>query len=519
MRSLLDGEPKKIIFIDRCSTFSANQLNLIGSSGAEAVIPLDLAHHGYDLAASSKGALRISDSEAEQAQLVGAVIINRTALPQLIEAAAMSERASVRGFSFYDLIDLILRAKLDYKCSDVFPIQPGKRISKRKFELRRAARSNDGLFSTVAVRPISRQASSLVARTDISPNFVTAASLILGICAAGFFATAQFWANLAGIIVMYLSLLLDCVDGEVARLTERSSTFGAWFDGFTDRIKEHLLIIGLAIGAARSGEPVWLVASLAILAITIRHLAHFAFVGTVLIDRRDDDGHAKRVFNRPGLRSLSWHQWFSRVLHAPVSERWLILMLGVVTFGPKGALWGYTGYVLMSCVLVAIGWYRRSKQFDQDLTVEATARIWQLFESSRPPAKPRSPMWWFNAPATMAVEGLILLFFHIPALAWENSEWIALMAMVAVSWARYEGMYRNSDQAEVVKPIWLGNWYVRSLLWISALILGMAGPAISAAWWLAGWSGLIACAMFVNAARTAFQLSRGRTVIAIEGGI
>src|SRR5690625_6346259 len=69
MRSLLDGEPKKIIFIDRCSTFSANQLNLIGSSGAEAVIPLDLAHHGYDLAASSKGALRISDSEAEQAQL------------------------------------------------------------------------------------------------------------------------------------------------------------------------------------------------------------------------------------------------------------------------------------------------------------------------------------------------------------------------------------------------------------------------------------------------------------------
>lgn len=506
LRDLYERDAQKLIFIDRGCAFSMSQLGLIDNLHFGAVIPVDIHGHGYELSANAKQALLFADSGARTAHPVGAVIVHKNAIPALMEAICEDVKLRGKEPSFSELIDIILASDIESKCCDVFPIQPGKEITKHAFELRRAARSNDGFFSTLAVRPVSSKISDRAAKERVSPNLVTSLSLALGISAAVLFAVGGPKANLFGVLLMYLSLVFDCVDGEVARLTGSSSRFGAWFDGFTDRIKEHLLIVGLALGAPWADSGVWFSGSLAIIVITMRHLAHFAFVETVLADQKaGGNKEGNDIFNRPGLKSLDIRQWISRVLHAPVSERWFVLGCGVLLFDQRAALWGYTGYVSVSLILVAIGWFIRTRRFVPKLSLPATTRLRQLLGYRRAASEPRSPMWWFSVPTSMAVEGLILLMFYIPSLAWENSAWMALIATVAVSWVRYEDMYAETHDPGCM-PIWRGNWYIRSLIWLSTIIFALAGPEGSASWWLCGWSFVLMFNIFINAARTALRL-------------
>ena len=67
------------------------------------------------------------------------------------------------------------------------------------------------------------------------------------------------------------------MDGQLARYTRTFSKLGAWLDSIFDRTKEYLAFAGLAIGASRTGDPVWLLACAAITLQTVRHSADFSF--------------------------------------------------------------------------------------------------------------------------------------------------------------------------------------------------------------------------------------------------
>ena len=51
---------------------------------------------------------------------------------------------------------------------------------------------------------------------------------VVGLAAALCFATGSWWGLLAGALLMQASLIIDCVDGEVARFTRTFSSLGAW---------------------------------------------------------------------------------------------------------------------------------------------------------------------------------------------------------------------------------------------------------------------------------------------------
>ena len=63
------------------------------------------------------------------------------------------------------------------------------------------------------------------------------------------FATGERVGLVAGALLLQLSLVVDCVDGEVARYTRAFSSLGAWLDASTDRVKEYACYAGLAFGA------------------------------------------------------------------------------------------------------------------------------------------------------------------------------------------------------------------------------------------------------------------------------
>ncbi len=68
----------------------------------------------------------------------------------------------------------------------------------------------------------------------------------------------------AGLILFILSGFMDMIDGAVARVTESSTTKGAFIDGVLDRYAELLLILGLTVYLGRTEflsvpSEVWMV--------------------------------------------------------------------------------------------------------------------------------------------------------------------------------------------------------------------------------------------------------------------
>jgi Family of unknown function (DUF5941)/CDP-alcohol phosphatidyltransferase len=76
---------------------------------------------------------------------------------------------------------------------------------------------------------------------------------------------------------VYFAFVFDCVDGQLARYTRQFSKLGAWLDSVFDRSKEYVVFAGLAIGASRTGDPVWLLAGAALALQTTRHAVDFSF--------------------------------------------------------------------------------------------------------------------------------------------------------------------------------------------------------------------------------------------------
>jgi phosphatidylglycerophosphate synthase len=143
-----------------------------------------------------------------------------------------------------------------------------------------AVKGSDGFFTTFFVSTWSRYVARWAAHRGLTPNQVTVASLCIGVLAAAGFATGERAGMVAGAVLLYLSFVADCVDGQLARYTRQFSKFGAWLDSIFDRTKEYVAFAGLAIGASASGssaDQVWLLAAIAITLQTVRHGFDFSW--------------------------------------------------------------------------------------------------------------------------------------------------------------------------------------------------------------------------------------------------
>jgi phosphatidylglycerophosphate synthase len=140
-----------------------------------------------------------------------------------------------------------------------------------------AVKASDGFFTTFFVSPYSKYIARWAARRGLTPNAVTTVSLAIGVVAALAFATGERAGLIVGAILVQLSFTTDCVDGQLARYTRTFSQLGAWLDSIFDRTKEYAVFAGLAIGASRAGDDVWLLAASALALQTARHAIDFSY--------------------------------------------------------------------------------------------------------------------------------------------------------------------------------------------------------------------------------------------------
>ncbi|HTB27831.1 MAG TPA: CDP-alcohol phosphatidyltransferase family protein [Steroidobacteraceae bacterium] len=87
----------------------------------------------------------------------------------------------------------------------------------------------------------------------VTPNHLTTLRLVVGLCAAAAFLPGTYgWSNGAALLLV-LSNFLDHTDGELARISGKSSRFGHLYDLASDAAVTILTFVAIGIGVSARG--------------------------------------------------------------------------------------------------------------------------------------------------------------------------------------------------------------------------------------------------------------------------
>ncbi len=100
---------------------------------------------------------------------------------------------------------------------------------------------------------LARWVARHLARTAISPNMVTLAGMIMGLCAAWLFARGDATAANWGAALFMAAAWTDHLDGELARASGKTSRFGHYFDHVAMVTTYVTLFVGMGLGLESRG--------------------------------------------------------------------------------------------------------------------------------------------------------------------------------------------------------------------------------------------------------------------------
>ena len=170
-------------------------------------------------------------------------------------------------------------------------------------------------------------------RCHITPNQISVLSLIAGIACAVLFFRQQF---LWGSIALFVSAILDLVDGSVARMTDRHTKFGAVFDWIVDKYVDALVLLGIGL----SGTAI-ISQYIAVPPVTDFAIVAFAIIGSLM-----------NTFIKPVVYAeIGYREKVEGKIDDPLEgvgffgrpETFLVLILG-----------GVTGFIWVAVILIAV---------------------------------------------------------------------------------------------------------------------------------------------------------------------
>jgi phosphatidylglycerophosphate synthase len=185
--------------------------------------------------------------------------------------------------------------------------------------------SADGLVDRYFNRPLGRFLSKLLVRTPISPNQVSVTATLLGVLSAFLMARGDYAAVLCGAALFQFSAIVDCVDGELARVLFKESPLGKWLDIVGDQVVHIAVFLGVGFGLfrAQSGAPVLLLAASAAIGVLIsfgvvmagqaRPAAQRNLRLQKLIDATTNRDFSVVLLVLAACHRLSWFLWMSAI--------------------------------------------------------------------------------------------------------------------------------------------------------------------------------------------------------------
>ena len=344
--------------------------------------------------------------------------------------------------------------------------------------LKMANRANDGFYSVFFLRKFSKLLTWLAVRVNATPNQVTLISFAIGLYSAFCFTKGTFSQTLLGAALLQLSIIVDCVDGELARYTRKFSKLGAWLDAVTDRVKEYMVFLGLAIGAEKSGQDLWIPALVMMLIQTFRHLSDYNFARSIK-QRAEEQFLAPIDFSAdfdgiiPSEREPKGRlrYWLGKIIQFPIGERWLVISASAVIGGASFTFTVMPILAFISALVVfrgrTIGTLKMQKERSRGILISAQqdSLFVRLSFLKR--------FDWIEPSFLRVIEFAFLLWIFIRN---EQINMISFIIFFAIVFHHYDNLYRSLQNEK--KPIWLSSLG----LFIEGRLLVLSIAALS------GWS-------------------------------
>jgi len=217
--------------------------------------------------------------------------------------------------------------------------------------LRGLENPRDGWLDSLLFRRLSRPLTRRLLPTGVSPNAVTFAGILIGIAGGLLLGAPHSALVAAGVAALVGSGVLDCSDGELARLRFAESRLGHWLDITGDTAVHAAVLGGIVLGLRESnrvpGTPV-------LVALALGVVGAFAVVTWSELTegrRRRAGGWENRVLDGV-LGPLSTRDWHVFVVVFALAGR----LDGLVVGGAVGAhVFWLIGLVLVRRVLARGG--------------------------------------------------------------------------------------------------------------------------------------------------------------------
>ena len=347
-----------------------------------------------------------------------------------------------------------------------------------KLRLKMANRANDGFYSVFFLRKFSKLLTWLAVRVNATPNQVTLISFAIGLYSAFCFTKGTFSQTLLGAVLLQLSIIVDCVDGELARYTRKFSKLGAWLDAVTDRVKEYMVFLGLAIGAEKSGQDLWIPALVMMLIQTFRHLSDYNFARSIK-QRAEEQFIAPIDFSAdfdgiiPSEREPKGRlrYWLGKIIQFPIGERWLVISASAVIGGASFTFTVMPILAFISALVVFRGRTIRTLKMQKErsrgilISAQQDSLFVRLSFLKR--------FDWIEPSFLRVIEFAFLLWIFIRN---EQINMVSFIIFFAIVFHHYDNLYRSLQNEK--KPIWLSSLG----LFIEGRLLFLAIAAFS------GWS-------------------------------
>jgi len=335
--------------------------------------------------------------------------------------------------------------------------------------LKMANRANDGFFSVFFLRRVSKLLTWAAVKFGATPNQVTIASFAIGLYAAFLFAQGDTWSLIGGAILLQVSIIVDCVDGEIARYTRKFSELGAWLDAITDRVKEYAVFLGLAYGAfVQNGQNLWILAAVLMVIQTFRHLSDYNFSQVVKARASEEtpvpvdfmaewDGITAQMEevdsdDEHAYRKSRIRYWLGKIVIFPIGERWLAISF---TAAVGGALFTFTA--LPALALFSMVWVYRmriTKTLAMVKTRIKSAVISRQLDLGISVKPFLTRFDWLEPSLLRALElGAIIASFALSGNLEGNLGIASFVILFSIAFHHYDNLYRSMQNEQ--KPKWL----------------------------------------------------------------
>lgn len=133
-----------------------------------------------------------------------------------------------------------------------------KKEDKRKeYESSLKSIETENKIDRIFYRPIGFSLARALKGTGVTPNTITVISIFVGAAAGFLFYSENIYYNCLGILCLVCANILDCVDGQLARMTGIKSEIGRILDGVAGDIWFASIYIGFALRLSHLYGTYW----------------------------------------------------------------------------------------------------------------------------------------------------------------------------------------------------------------------------------------------------------------------